>query len=97
MELNVEAAEVFGSLSGRLRSFSKFASRGVGRASNVGKIATAIVDAETVILYAPWVYLFADCFSVGTAEGVLRACGQTGYVAQRMHSLTEGEFLVHWG
>ena len=87
---------VFGIAGRDVGRILKLASRGASIASSVGKIEVASLSDDSVMLYVFEIYVFAECFNVGITEGVLRACGKQGFVAQKMTSLTEGEFYLRW-
>jgi uncharacterized protein (TIGR02265 family) len=87
---------VFGIAGGDVGRILSLASKGASVASTVGKIEVASQGESSATLRVSEIYVFAECFNVGIAEGVLEVCGREGYVAQRMTSLTEGEFLVRW-
>jgi uncharacterized protein (TIGR02265 family) len=72
------------------------ASRLVGYTTNVGSLQSVYVDAATRLIRARQVYLFAEWFGVGMAEGVLRACGKQGSVLVRSHTFTDVDFLIQW-
>jgi uncharacterized protein (TIGR02265 family) len=87
---------VFGVLGEDLKSIFKVAAKGIGHSTNVGTMRTEALDGRTVMICAEDAYFFTECFAPALAEGVLRAHGREGWVAQRVHSLTSCEFLVHW-
>jgi uncharacterized protein (TIGR02265 family) len=87
---------IFG-LAGRdVGSILKLASKGASVASNVGKMEVLDLQPESAILRVSEIYIFPECFNAGMAEGVLMACGVEGFVAQKMLSLTEGDFYLGW-
>lgn len=72
------------------------ASRLVGYTTNVGSLRSLYVDANTRLVRARDVYLFAEWFGVGMAEGVLGACGRRGRVLVRRFSPLDVDFLIRW-
>jgi len=88
---------VFGIAGQDVGRILKLASKGASIASTVGKMEVVDLQEHSAVLRVAEIYIFAECFNVGMAEGVLSACGRDGYVAQRMRSLTEGDFYICWG
>jgi uncharacterized protein (TIGR02265 family) len=87
---------VFGAVGVNLGAIFKLAGRAVGHTTNVGQLETEPIDDRSVIVHVRDVYLFADCYSAGMAEGVLIASRRKGFVAQQMTGPTTGSFYVRW-
>jgi Protein of unknown function (DUF2378) len=73
------------------------ASRLVSYTTNVGTLESLYVDGTTRLIRARNTYLFAECFGVGMAEGVLRACNQRGQVLVRCITPIDVDFFISWG
>ena len=85
---------VFGIAGTDVGRILKLASKGAAIASTVGKMEVVDLQDHSAVLRVTDIYIFAECFNVEMAEGVLHACGRDGHVAQRMQSLTEGDFYI---
>jgi uncharacterized protein (TIGR02265 family) len=73
------------------------ASRLVSFTTNVGTLQSLHIDSTTRLIRARDTYLFAECFGVGMAEGVLQACGKPGRVLVKAFTPTDVDFLICWG
>ncbi len=87
---------VFGIAGRDMGRILKLASKGASIASTHGKIEVVDLQANTAMLRVSDVYVFAECFNTGIAESVFEVCGKQGIVAQRMSSLSDGEFWLQW-
>lgn len=72
------------------------AARFVRHTTNVGTLQSVYVDAARRLIRARDTYLFAECFGVGMAEGVLQACGKRGRVLVKAHTPIDVDFLIAW-
>lgn len=88
---------VFGVAGQEVGRILQLASKGASIASTVGKMEVVDLQKDSAVLRVSDIYIFAECFNVGMAESVLRACNREGIVAQQMFSPTEGDFYVRWG
>ena len=86
---------VFAAIGRDPAAIYKLAAKAWRHAASVGKLEPQIVDPHTALIRVSELYL-TDAVGIAIAEGVLEACGRDGYVAQRMRSPLEGEFLIHW-
>jgi hypothetical protein len=87
---------IFGAVGHNPAALFKLAGRALKHSSSVGKLETVPVDDHAAVIRATEIYVFTECFGIGMAEGALEACGREGAVLQRMHTLTEVDFLVRW-
>lgn len=87
---------VFAAMRGSVAGIFRLASRAWGRATNVGKLETEIVDENTARISTSDFYL-TEFAALGIAEGVLEACGHQGIVAYRPRSAIAGDYWIRWG
>jgi uncharacterized protein (TIGR02265 family) len=87
---------IFGTVGRDVKRIFRLAGRAFPHAMSHGKIECEIVDDQTAIMRASDVYLFADCFAPGIAEGTLDACGLQGVVATRPISHSEIDLWIRW-
>lgn len=87
---------IFGMVRGDVGRIFRLAGRALPHAISPGKLETEMLDDNSALIRASDIYLIADCFAPGIAEGALQACGRQAVIAMKSVSDTEIELWIHW-
>jgi len=87
---------VFGIVGRSVGRVLDLSPKAVAYGTSVGRVVVTEMDETARVMRISDIYPFSEPFSIGMIEGVLIACRRSGYVAQRLLSLTDGEFFVRW-